>query len=180
MDGLIKYYMGVDPGMNGGAALISVDPDHVVDVVSAIPFDRIAREYAAQDVWSWFAMHQVRQVVIEKVVALSGQAGQSVLVHSRGWWDGVVSLCGAVPLFPAPAMWKPRAGIPPLGSGASKLDLKTIAVRRAEEVFPGVSFRGPRGGITSKDWLAEAALMAWTGWRHELGIRPYTGKIYEI
>jgi hypothetical protein len=98
-------------------------------------------------------LHGVRDVLLERAQAASGDAGQIEYGRSFGRTESAVELAGARRWYVAPAWWKGKIGCP--------VD-KAKAYRFAEEIFPELEWiaeNGPRGGLDTG--TAEAALIAY-------------------
>ena len=157
-----RYYMGIDPGLDGAIALL-----HLADRSSPVPttlkiFDlptltvtKNKRNYRVLDMDAlrmWLDLHapDVTHALIEKPHAMPKQGIASAF--SFGYTCGVVEMAVASAQIPRrtidPAVWKKSMGL-----SANKDETR----RKASEVFPGFSSLWAKKG---QDGRAEAALLA--------------------
>lgn len=142
----MKHYIGIDPGKNGGVAVITVDGD-----------DRAVNVFAYDDDIFRAALQQIcfEECVccIEEVHAMPKQGVTSSFNFGKsyGYLLGVLDAC-FIPYQPVrPQVWKKEFGL-------NSDKLKSIEV--CKRLFPGINLRRTEKCKTDHDGMAEALLMA--------------------
>lgn len=139
-------YIGIDPGKNGGFAII--DDKGGVHVES---WDN--QEFAGN---VRIASNENIRVIacVEKVGAMPGQGVTSMFSFGKaaGFIEGVLTSCNVPFQLVPPATWKKEFSL----IGGSKQ--KSIEV--AKRLFPGVSLRRTNKCTVDHDGMAEALLLA--------------------
>ena len=163
-----RYYMGIDPGLDGAIALYQMAQDHItmgahsrtpaelkVFDLPTLTVTKNKKNYRVLDMDAlrmWLDLHapDVIHALIEKPHAMPKQGLASVF--SFGFTCGVVEMAVASAQIPRrtidPAVWKKSMGL-----SANKDETR----RKASEVFPGFSSLWSKKG---QDGRAEAALLA--------------------
>ena len=145
--------LGIDPGMNGAAALIRVEAGKPPGAVIAPLSDR----------WFLLATRDVRLVVVEAQHASPQMGTRSAFALGRAYGAvrGVLAtLPGLRVEYVQPAVWRGSYG---LSGGAAG---KAAGVAMARDVL-----NDPERPLTHDE--ADAVLLAWWGWRNVVN-RPVT------
>lgn len=144
--------VGIDPGKTGALAIIH--PYSGLVVVDMPP--------PGADLRKFFDSCEDPHVFIERQQAMPKQGVSSTFTTGEGYGFLQGILTGlAIPYEVVhPKTWMKGMGIP---VGADKSE----HIKRAEALFPGTAFTGPRGG--PKDGRADAALLAEWGRRQRNG-----------
>lgn len=150
----MNYYIGVDPGKNGGYCVITVNGS--VTTYSAQAWDDQAF------ITSMSRVDPKRTVAyVEKVAAMPKQGVVSTFTFGKGagFIEGVLAAFGIPYQLVPPRVWKKEYSLD---------SDKKHSIEAAKKLFPGVSlFKTPR--CTSEhDGIAEACLIA------EYAKRAYT------
>jgi len=121
-----KYYIGIDPGMSGGAALI----DHQGDVVDVIAFRKFTDHDVAATLKEWAEYGNVC-AKIEKVHAMPKQGVSSTFKFGRsfGFLIGCLTALGIPFDYVIPNRWQKALGCQTRGD-------KNISKARAQRQWP--------------------------------------------
>lgn len=151
-----KIYLGIDPGMQGGIAILYPD-DLCISVMPEIDSD-----------WTWF-----REIVraygarsfhafVEKVHSMPKQGVASTFKFGTGFGfvrGLLVGLCVPVTLV-TPQKWQSA-----MLAGENKDDKKSASRAVAARLWPDISFLKSSRSIKPHDGMCEAALIAEYGRR---------------
>jgi crossover junction endodeoxyribonuclease RuvC len=143
---------GIDPGANGGLAMIGYTEEQYV-----VPVPKVGKDVDERMWWlHWHdALKEAHHIFIEQVGAMPGQGVTSMFnFGDRFGFVKALAYSAGVPVsFIRPQEWKKIVGIP-TGSekGASRI--------RASQLFPNDADKWSR---VKDDGLAEAALIAYAG-----------------
>jgi len=104
--------LGVDPGIRGGLAIVSVDADtipHLIDAID-IPVTGVGAKERVDvlAIRNWIAQHAPQHALIERAQAMPKQGASSGFKYGRavGAIEAVIACC-AIPLrIVEPSMWK--------------------------------------------------------------------------
>lgn len=143
----LRNFIGIDPGMSGAMAVISLGDDGR-SVVKVIPFDRNDYVYATTLFWGDDTM-----CILERVHAMPKQGVSSSFSFGEnfGWIQGVL-YANRIPYeLVLPQKWKREFGV--------TAD-KNTAIEVARRLFPEVSLRRTDRCRKDDDGMAEALLMA--------------------
>lgn len=145
---MAKFYLGIDPGVGGGIAVLGADGA----VVAALKMPATER-----DILDVFRLYSEDARAMLEFVRASPQMGSvSIFSFGRGYGAlrmGLVAAC--VPFDEVtPQKWQAAMGCRTGGD-------KNISKRRAQELFPGVPITHAR---------ADALLIAEYGRRRDLGL----------
>lgn len=139
------YFLGIDPGISGGVALLdekevkfarAFDPEEFMNIVAFLKAEPMAT-----------------RCCLEKVASMHGQGVKSMFTFGRnfGWLEGVMDMGGITYYEIPPQTWKKEFG---LSSDKQK------SIKVCEELFPGVNLKRTPKCKNSHDGIAEALLMA--------------------
>lgn len=152
------FYIGIDPGISGGIAIIA--PNH-----GAVLYDMPVLGTSKKEIDYTALAQLVREfppnsrAIIEQVGGMPGQSAPAAFVFGCNYMAVfmAVSMC-RIPIFKVPpARWKNFYHIP---------RDKGAAVSLAQQLFPAGEFTTKRGA--SKDGRAEAFLIGEYGRRNAL------------
>lgn len=123
----IYYYLGIDPGASGGAALVSDSGE----LVYLYPWKKLTPTEMAELIRSRTHIGHIK-AAIEKVHSMPKQGVASTFAFGTnfGWWQGL--LCGLeIPLveMPSPQRWQKDMGC--LSGGD-----KNVTKAKSHAVFP--------------------------------------------
>jgi hypothetical protein len=148
----MSVYVGIDPGLNGGLAVIY--PDEVLVFPTPVT-DGKKREYLEQEMSRLIPALNGTRAAIEYQQAMPKQGVSSTFQTGMGYglWRGILAALGISYVIVKPQEWRKVVG---LTAGEDK----GASVALAQRLFPSISDQlvGPRGGI--KDGMAEALLIA--------------------
>lgn len=154
----------IDPGQEGGVAVVERGPDGVFQIVDAIPMPLVqATKKPALDadrLAEFIEGFQVDVGVIERVGSMPKQGVASSFQFGRMFGSAEAVLMAFAPrlAYATPGVWKRAMGLS--SSKIASLDLATQMFGRdaRDEFWPP----GPRGGKSANEGVAEAALLgAW-------------------
>ena len=142
-------YIGVDPGTNGGFAVIDTDNgERVFPWDDKLFVEEMAR---CKDDFGFYAEKIV--ACVERVGAMPGQ-GVTGMFHfgkNAGFIEGVLTALGIPYQLVVPRKWKAEFGL----SG-----IKADSIEVCRKLFPEVSLRASDRCRKDSDGMAEALLMA--------------------
>lgn len=153
----MKWYIGCDPGLKGGLALITGDG-------AAIEYDRMPGE--PKGIYNFISDALIAADGKATIILEAGGGGGGTVgafaAKSAGLYLGYFRMIGAAFSIPVvevhPARWKVKMGV--------KSD-KNTSIRMAEQLFPTVNLLFPRCTVKA-DGVAEALLIAEYGRRNNL------------
>lgn len=171
------YSIGIDPGLDGAAALVN-DKFQLVNwgdcpIIQTTKIKKgkqtIKREFATPamaDMIRHFlneptiqAREQVR-AFLELARPMPKQGLSSTFKTGRGWgiWEGIIAGLALSYEIVSPQVWqKVMFRGTPLG------DPKARSLVRAQRLFPTLSLKKPRGKVLSMDGRSDAVLIAYWG-----------------
>ncbi len=168
---MIKYYVGIDPGLQGGIAIIydnirNVRRTHIIDMPITVDreIDVEEVEYFLHNIITYDVKENGNNVLVllEKSQAIKGQGLVSTFNYGAnyGMIKGVLKIqCYRLELI-NPQKWKKMFSLN---------NDKKRSVGTAEKLFPQykgkLTIIGPKGGTTLRDGAAEALLLAEYGRR---------------
>lgn len=181
-----KIILGIDPGLNGGLALIADkvllgvcvvgEPDANKQHLMLYLMPTISgKDYDIQEMKRILKYHRPTMAFIEQQIALPGQGLTSTLQTGKGF--GI--LLGLMAALEIPhqvigaRQWQTK-----LFTGVSaKLDTKAKSEIIAKRLFPGVDFRRSERASKAHDGLTDAACIAEYGRRidHNNYVETITG-----
>lgn len=143
-------YVGVDPGKNGGYAVIATGEDKAEKAVYVYPWDDA---FFACEMCSLAAMKVGVIACVEKVGAMPGQGVTSMFSFgkSAGYIEGVLTALGIPYQLVMPRRWKGEFGL----NGK-----KENSIEVCKRLFPDVELRASNRCRKDSDGMAEALLMA--------------------
>lgn len=157
--------IGIDPGVTGGvcaiwAAGIAVAPMEVresgrVDGVWLYKWiKRVCHEYELSPVF-----------YIEKVWGFPGQSAVATFSfgHTLGTIEAAVQILGYEYSLITPMTWKKELGLVSSDKNLDKFEKKQLAVTRAKELFPKVTFLPTSRSSVPHLGMVDAALIAYYG-----------------
>jgi len=158
----LRVYVGCDPGMTGGLAVVSQEGA----LLSVIPIPRMHGSTGPQDyqaIKEWFAsikkMGKV-EAALERISVRPGEGVKSTLTAGTNWGflKGMLVAIGARYVEPTPQAWKKVLGLPKR-SGKERKKGKEDAVVLATQLFPGINLTPGRKRIPH-DGMADSVLIA--------------------
>ena len=149
-------YIGIDPGKNGGIAVIN-DSDNSVDTYT-FSEERIVAELLIR-----YILKQDCKCVLEKVNAMPGQGVVSMFNFGQnyGFIQGVLKAYNIPFELVPPQKWKKEFSV---------TSDKNTSIEVCKRLFPGVNLKATERCKKDHDGIAEALLIA------EYGRRHYNGK----
>lgn len=166
-------YIGIDPGLDGGIALIGSTGRLLLEKTPVIA----GKDYDIQEMKrillskEW--MNDQRFVTIENQISMPGQGLTSTLQTGKGFgiWLGLLAALEIPHQVVHAKQWQSK-----LFSGtSSKLDTKARSEIVAKRLFPNADFRRSERARVANDGLTDAACIAEYGRRtHSVG-DPGTG-----
>lgn len=154
-------YLGIDPGLGGGLALIETKegapPAFIAGIRVPVVRHRGKGMIDARELLVWLTdLGQIDQAVIEQVAARPGQGVTSAFTFGRatGAVEALAQLMAETVIWTAPSIWKKD-----LGLGTEKRDSLDLCRLRFGTAFTFTAL--------SDDGVAEAALLAY----HAAGYR---------
>jgi len=161
-----RVFIGIDPGLSGGIAVITPEAYTTFDVpvlvvvkgktkknrYNSVEISRIFRSVMQGAA----AKEYTVQVWLEDVHAMPGQGVTSMFSMGRGLgiYEGIISALGLPLNYISPITWKKKVMC---GQGKEK----DAAVYKAQQLFPNAVLTTPRGRLL--DGRAEALLIAFYG-----------------
>lgn len=158
---MVRVWMGIDPGVNGGVAWISNDDRPVVvrKTPTFRPDPKSARQaYLIRELFDLargaYGLYNDQKnffCVLERTHAMptNGSIGNFVLGRGSGLWEMALTAHGISYETIPPPTWKKHFGL--LGQG------KYGSILKAQTLFPEITFK------KTDDGLAEALLLAYYG-----------------
>lgn len=150
--------LGVDPGINGGLAIVEINNSAAPQLVAAIDIPtaglKAKMRVDALAVAYWIRHHRPNHAVIERAGVLPKQGIASGFKYGRavGALEAAVALCEIPLTIVEPSVWKRRAGL----YGADKEQSRL----RALQLFPAAHLLL---ALKKSHGKAEAALLALFG-----------------
>jgi crossover junction endodeoxyribonuclease RuvC len=154
--------LGVDPGVHGGLAVVSIDNGVAPELLDAIDIPTVgvkAKERVdALALRKWIEMHQPDHAVIERVQAMPRQGASSGFKYGRavGAIETVIACCEIPLTIVEPTAWKKFHGLHK-APGQTATETKEMSRQRALQLFPAAHRLLARRMDHGK---AEAALLA--------------------
>lgn len=145
----MKLFLGIDPGISGGFAILSED----LSTVNVIAFDKMT----PTDIAITLRHTVFHKAYLELVGSMPGQGVSSTFKFgvNYGWWQGVLHACEIPFDRVVPVKWQTALQCRTKGD-------KNVSKRRAQELFPALK-------ITHA--TADALLIAEYGRRLNLGLK---------
>lgn len=163
---MIKYIIGIDPGKNGGIAVLTLKSNLVhedwwmlysaeVEVYSDEALLKICDQYSTK--------HPTATVYLENVHAMPKQGVSSTFNFGKnfGFIQGAIKQAGLDLVLVTPQTWKKE-----IGCTADK----STSIKVCKELFPYVNLLASARCRKEHDGMAEALLIA------EYGRRQYNGR----
>lgn len=141
----MKAFLGVDPGKQGCACLLTTDGPLFSDWSNEIDMQ------ATLELWQ--RDYTIQGAVLEQVSAMRGQGVTSMFSFGAnyGWWKCALQWMRISWREVRPQTWQRAVGITPKSG-------KQGAYIVASRLYPTAELTGPKGGI--KDGRADALLLA--------------------
>jgi hypothetical protein len=171
------HYIGMDPGLHGAVAVIAVakgakpalawcsDLPIITRIVGSNGKKRSRHDVPAlASLLNSLTVWDPVRVVIEDVQGRGGQVGGAQLSYCVGLLHMGCEQAGLFVETVAPTKWKGAIRVPRDKVSAHKMAMNVI------EAADPAWCTGPQGGVL--DGRAEAALLAYWGWRDGRGGRP--------
>lgn len=139
------YYIGIDPGKDGCAAILT---DEKGAMPTMIPFDEVNASEALQEISGHPAI-----ACLEHVTAMPKQGSVSMFNFGMnfGFWQGLLTAYKIPFELVRPDKWKKEFSI--------TAD-KNTSIAVCKRLFPGINLRKSDGCKKDHDGMAESALMA--------------------
>ena len=160
-----NFFIGIDPGQSGAVAMINSRGDIVSLQDTPVIHIKQGKKNRTKYVESQMAtiLDNMRsshstgklEAVIEAVHAMPAQGVTSMFSMGMGFglWVGILAALRIPYRKVEPVVWKRAIGIV---AGSSK----NASIIRAQQAFPGVSFRKDKGRVDTLDGRADALLLA--------------------
>lgn len=152
-------YIGIDPGKNGGIAVIRCNARHLVDRIIVSPFS----EENLIDMCIGYALSKKETIkcVLEKVNAMPNQGVVSMFNFGQnyGFIQGVLKAYNIPFELVPPAKWKKEFSV---------TSDKNTSIEVAKRLFPNVNLKATERCRKDHDGMAEALLLACYAQRHML------------
>ena len=172
-----KIFIGIDPGKDGGVAVIFDDGSLQLHLTPVIAGEKRGRQYNVSEMSRIIAQYSSRDAfaVLEAQQAFPGQGVTSMFSVGRGYglWEGILSALAIPYTTVRPNVWKRDMlrGVP--GEG------KARSIYAAQGLFPEADLVQKPTPTSRKrkcrDGLAEALLMAeWGRRKHSISIGGVT------
>ena len=161
-----RFFIGIDPGMQGAVAMIDSRGNVVSVQDTPVLIVKKGKGSRTKYVESQMAtiLNNMRftsgvpgeiEAIIENVHAMPKQGVTSSFSFGVGFgiWIGILAALRIPYRKVEPTVWKKAVGI---SAGSSK----NASIIRAQQMFPGVSFRKDKGRVDTLDGRADALLLA--------------------
>lgn len=156
-------FVGIDPGLSGALAFLGMAEDGTIRTLQVrdMPIFTITnnkhkrREIDTQSLAQAIRLWAPHLVVVERVHSMPGQGVASSFTFGQGYGEirGVTAALALPVEFVGPRVWKKALGV---------TSDKDTSRRAASMLFPRHAAYWSR---KKDDGRAEAALLAWYGWR---------------
>ena len=157
----MKAYIGIDPGKDGGVAVLFENGTVDLFTIPLIGKDIDIRELFAIIQAAIVGPPGSRILIMENVHSLFGMSAKSNFTFGfvNGVMESISIISGAPFVKVSPKTWQKVAflGVP------EDKDKKSMAQQAAYRLFPGVDFRKSERAKKPHDGLIDAALMAYYG-----------------
>lgn len=158
----MRAFIGIDPGLSGGLALIGEDGA----LIQAVPMPRLQGSsgpldmYAIKEWFAWTKRSYSVSAAIERVSVRPKEGIRSALTTGTNWGfiKGMLIAISARHEEPTPQQWKKELGLPKRPGSERKL-AKQDAVVLANRLFPGIDLTPGRKRVPH-DGMADAVLIA--------------------
>jgi len=162
----MKRFIGIDPGLDGGIAVISDDSLHLykTPVIGG-------RDYDLQEMKNILRENKDAFIVIENQISMPGQGLTSTLQTGKGFgiWLGLIAALEIPHQVIGARQWQVK-----MFTGTNgKLDTKEKSLVVAKRLFPSADFRKSERSRVANDGLTDAACIAEYGkrlYREEVAI----------
>lgn len=158
-----KYYMGIDPGKQGGFAIINQEGK----VVKLQPMPLIGKEYDKMKIAEIFTEHYIEKVGLENPNVMFGVAKSSAvsLMRCVGMLEGMLIGLGIPHILVQPKEWQKEGWkyVKTQKKSDGKTDTKATSYLAANNLWPNVDFKiTEKGNPSTKfhDGLVDASLIA--------------------
>lgn len=147
------YFIGIDPGANGGFAIMTE-----AGVFDVNPFDK---KYLVKWMRVLGGLTCEKTACLEKVGAMPKQGVVSMFNFGKnaGYIEGVLDTVGINFQSVTPQEWKKEFGLISK-KGTETKEKKQASIDKCKELFPDVSLRKTARCTTDSDGMAEALLIA--------------------
>lgn len=144
-------YIGIDPGKNGGIALINSISPEINNTVHIFSEDTLIE--CISEVCEYVGGSENIRCVLEKVNAMPGQGVVSMFNFGQnfGFIQGVLKSFGIPFELVPPQKWKKEFSV---------TSDKNTSIEVAKRLFPGVNLKATERCKKDHDGMAEALLMA--------------------
>lgn len=157
------YYIGIDPGLKGGIAIID-DDQNIVKVISmpVLKSRKGRTQYDIHLIYHWFKRYQSTSIAtIEKIQAmrLNGVIANKMSGYCEGIFD-MLFLAQQIPYQVIPAkMWQKT-----ILKGINLKDTKLASISFVKRKYPLQSLRETERCRKDHDGMADAINIALYGW----------------
>lgn len=147
-------FAGIDPGQDGGIALITKTTTGVAISVQKLPQKNFRLHIP--DFMAWLAVNKPTIISIEQLGCYHHNSRQSIQTAAIGWGKmvGLIEHAKIKYQIYKPQEWQSLVGVPKDDRTA-----KARSIERVKELYPQVDLM-PKGCRTEKDGLADALLIA--------------------
>lgn len=169
-----SVFIGIDPGLDGGVAVLGPNHQsvHKTPVIGGRDYDIQEMTKLLNSIMNIANVPMNMFCIIENQISMPGQGLTSTLQTGKGFgiWLGLLAGLGIPYQIIGAKQWQSK-----LFTGVkSKLDTKEKSEIIAKRLFPGVDFRKSERARVANDGLTDAILMA------EYGKRLLGGKDMKI
>lgn len=162
--------IGIDPGLDGGIAVLMQDYAGIEARVVAMPIVDLGkkRRYDMAKIRNLIYQAHPTQVAIEKQQAMPRQGGCSMFSLGEGFGilSGIVAGLGFALLHVPPKIWQADAH-----RGISGDNTKAKSIVAAQQLFPDVNLLATERCTKPHDGMADALMIAWWALRNLKGER---------
>lgn len=161
-------WLGIDPGLDGGIALLTPNTVEVFAMPTIGTGKRVLDLRAITGLLGSFAREPLSHCVLEQQGVRPGQGAVSGFKLGEGYGalKGVLAALAVPYEVVRPAAWKKALGLPARKDTKAR---KAAAIELARSLFPDVELRKSHRCRVAHDGIAEALLLAeharrrWTG-----------------
>lgn len=149
-------YIGIDPGQNGGIAIIDS---------SEILLYKYSDERLI-DLMQWYGDLNI-SVWLENVQGFPGRNPRTAIAQGKSWGVivGILKTFDVLPIIVQPSKWKKEFNL--LNSKLTYKEKKLLDVNKAKELFPDINLVPPKCKV-EHDGMADALLIAEYGRRKKI------------
>lgn len=162
----MKYFIGIDNGINGAVVVIDEDGKVISKYVGpsyTIKGEKTEYDVAEMvDILKEFEWNEIAMVTLERAQAFPGQGVVSMFNIGRGYglWEGIIKALGLKYTIVHPKTWQKE-----ILKDLNKTDTKQASAIYAQRMGPDVDWRISERGRKIHDGLTDAYCLAEYGKR---------------